>query len=357
MTLPGAQGANGTAAELDNRALDMLHAVLSARDAPVGVTPRELVWRKNKACLYRYVRQTPPTRQTPVFLVLPLINRAYILDLRPGNSFVEHLLQQGFDVFLLDWGTPGDEDRALDMETLLTRYLPRAVRRASAAAANVPLTVLGYCIGGTLAACYAALYPDSPVQVRNLVLFTTPIDFSDAGKFGVLTRKGVFPIEQLTSTLPLIPGQVPDLGAKLLNPLPSTMGTYVRLWDRLADGDFDVAGWQAMYRWVNEGVPFPSAAYRQWISDFYQDNKLVRGQFRVDGRVVRLSNIRCPLLNVAASSDEIAPRATTRAITTLVRSSDAEEIVLNGGHVGIVVGRAARTGLWPRVTDWLARHD
>jgi polyhydroxyalkanoate synthase len=64
------------------------------------------------------------------------------------------------------------------------------------------------------------------------VLFTTPIDFSDAGVFGVLTRKGAFPIEQLTSTLPLVPGQVPDAGAKLLSPLPNTVGTYVRLWER-----------------------------------------------------------------------------------------------------------------------------
>src|SRR6202165_94660 len=215
----------------------MVHAVLSARDAPVGTTPRELVWRKNKACLYRYLRHSPPAHTIPIFLVLPLINRAYILDLRPGSSFVEQLLHEGFDVFLLDWGIADDEYRALDLTTLMTRYLPRAARKASEAAGGVPLTILGYCIGGTLAACYTALYPETPVQVRNLVLFTTPIDFADAGKFGQMTRKGVFPIEQLTSVLPLIPGSMPDMGAKLLSPLPTTMGTYVRLWDRLGDND------------------------------------------------------------------------------------------------------------------------
>jgi polyhydroxyalkanoate synthase subunit PhaC len=340
-----------------DRSLDMLHAVLSARDTPVGVTPRELVWRKNKAQLFRYTRHTPATQRTPIFLVLPLINRAFILDLRPGSSFVEHLLGQGFDVFLLDWGIPGDEDSRLDISTLLTRYLPRATRKASAAAGGVPLTILGYCIGGTLAACYAALYPDSPVQVRNLVLFTTPIDFSDAGKFGVMTRKGVFPIEQLTSVLPLVPGQMPDTGAKLLSPLPTTMGTYIRLWDRLGHADFDLPGWQAMYRWVNEGVPFASAAYRQWITEFYQDNRLARGTLEVDGRRVRLADIRCPVLNVAAAGDQIAPRTTTSAITRLASSVDTEEIVLQGGHVGVIVGRAARTALWPSVTDWLSRHD
>ena len=93
----------------NDRALEMARAVLGSVDAPVGLTPKELVWRKNKARLYRYVRSEPATHRTPIFLVLPLINRAYILDLRPGASFVEFLLSEGFDVFLIDWGTPGDE--------------------------------------------------------------------------------------------------------------------------------------------------------------------------------------------------------------------------------------------------------
>jgi polyhydroxyalkanoate synthase len=112
-----------------------------------------------------------------------------------------------------------------------------------------------------------------------------------------------------------------------------------------------------MYRWVNEGVPFPSAAYRQWIVDFYQDNKLARGLLEIDGRRVDLAEIRCPLLNVAAAADQIAPRPTTRVITSLVSSRDTEEIVLAGGHVGVVAGRSARSDLWPRVVDWLIRHD
>jgi polyhydroxyalkanoate synthase len=129
------------------------------------------------------------------------------------------------------------------------------------------------------------------------------------------------------------------------------------LWARLGDDDFDLPAWQAMFRWVNDGVPFPSAAYRQWITEFYQDNKLVRGQLQIGDRRVGLKDIRCPLLNVAAVGDEIAPRSTTRAIMRVTASDDAEEIVLQGGHVGVVVGRAAKTALWPRVTEWLTRHD
>ena len=112
-----------------------------------------------------------------------------------------------------------------------------------------------------------------------------------------------------------------------------------------------------MSRWVNEGVPFPNAAYRRWITQFPQGNKLVKGTLEVDGRQVRLENIRCPVLNVAASADQIAPRPTTSDIVRRVGGAHTEELVLAGGHVDIVAGRAATADLWPRVANWLARHD
>jgi polyhydroxyalkanoate synthase len=77
----------------------------------------------------------------------------------------------------------------------------------------------------------------------------------------------------------------------------------------------------------------------------------------MDGRPVRLATIRCPVLNIAATRDQIAPRTTTSAITNLVGSDDAGELTIEGRHVGIVVGRTASRDLWPRVGEWLAAHD
>ena len=338
----------------NDRALEMARVVLGSADAPVGQTPKELIWRKNKARLYRYLRSEPATHRTPIFLVLPLINRAYILDLRPGASFVEFLLSEGHDVFLIDWGTPGDEDRALDVTTLVTRYLPRAAKAIQKATGSDQMTVLGYCIGGTLAACFAALYPE---VTRNLVLLTAPLDFSDAGQFGRMTARGIFPVEQLTETFPTVPAQLPDIGTKMLNPLASYVGTYRQLWDKLGVDNFDASGWQAMYRWVNDSVPFAGAAFRQWIVEFYQENRLSRNVLEMDGRPVLLANIRCPVLNIAATLDQIAPRPTTSIVTERVGSKDASEILVEGGHVGIVVGRTASQNLWPKVGTWLATHD
>ncbi len=338
----------------NDRALEMARVVLGSADAPVGLTPKELVWRKNKARLYRYIRTEPATHRTPIFLILPLINRAYILDLRPGSSFVEFLLGQSHDVFLIDWGTPGDEDRSLDISAMITRYLPRAAKVIQRTTGQQQMTVLGYCIGGALAACFTALHPEI---ARNLVLLTTPIDFADAGQFGQMTAAGVFPVDSLTDTFPIVPGQMPDVGSKLLNPTASYIGTYQRLWEKLGEPGFDVTGWQAMYRWVNDSVPFAGSAFRQWVVEFYQENRLVRNMLEMDGRPVRLKDINCPVLNVAATRDPIAPRTTTSAITGLVSSSDASEVIIEGGHVGIVVGRTASRELWPKVGVWLDAHD
>jgi polyhydroxyalkanoate synthase len=150
---------------------------------------------------------------------------------------------------------------------------------------------------------------------------------------------------------------MPDVGSKLLNPMANYVGTYRNLWQRLGDPSFDVSAWQAMYRWVNDSVPFAGAAFRQWIVEFYQDNRLSRDMLEMDGRPVRFADIHCPVLNIAASRDAIAPRETTSVVTRRVRSTDASEIIVEGGHVGIVVGRSAGQNLWPKVGAWLDAHD
>jgi polyhydroxyalkanoate synthase len=286
---------------------------------------------------------------------MPLINRAYILDLRPGASLVEFLLHQGFDVFVLDWGIPGDEDADLSLDSMLTRYLARAVRKASELAGGVPLTLLGYSTGGTLTACFAALYPDGPI--KNVGLFTTPIDFADAGPLGRWSHVDIFPVDKLTEVFPIVPSYFMAHVMRIISPLAGTVGPYVRLWNKLDDPDFDTIGWQAMSRWVNDAVPFAGAAYRQWITELYQHNKLAKGTLTLAWQRVRLERIRCPLLNVAGSADTITPRSTTSAILRLVGSTDAVELVLKGGHVGILVGRVASSELWPRVAEWLEYRD
>src|SRR5581483_5620647 len=136
--------------------LGRLSKVLTTR-APIAQTPRELVWALNKTKLYRYVPVLPEARRHPVplILVFALMNRPSILDLRPGNSFVEFMVNQGYDIYLLDWGCPGIEDKHLKFDDYTLDYLPRAIRKMKAISESAEFSMLGWCIGAILATSYA----------------------------------------------------------------------------------------------------------------------------------------------------------------------------------------------------------
>ncbi len=336
------------------------HAVRGARIAadaasvPVGLTPRRPIWSIGKTVLYRYAPLVPPEQRqsVPLLLVYALINKPYIFDLLPGRSFVEYMLGRGFDVYLLDWGVPGPEDRATRFDTYAAEYLPRAVRRVLAAASADDLHMLGYCIGGTLAVLYAALFPEAPL--RTLVLLAPPIDFG-AGQISAYAKwlaPGHMDVDKLVDTLGNIPPELIEFGSKMLKPVENYVSVYAGLWDRM-DDPAAVASWQAMHRWVHDGVPFAGAAFRQWADDFIRANRLVRGELRAAGRRADLANIRTPLLNVVAQHDHIVPPAQSAALMPLVSSADQQLLAIPSGHVGLMGGSGARNHVWPAIADWL----
>src|SRR5919202_4912282 len=106
-----------------------MSVLLEGAQANTGQTPKEVVWTKNKAKLYRYEPYREKKYPVPILMVYALINRPYVLDLLPGNSFIEYLVNEGFDVYLLDWGIPGDEDQDLDVEHYILDYLPRVTKK------------------------------------------------------------------------------------------------------------------------------------------------------------------------------------------------------------------------------------
>jgi poly[(R)-3-hydroxyalkanoate] polymerase subunit PhaC len=342
-----------TAATVD--ALDEgLRILAGGARIPTGTSPKEVVWTRNKTALYRYRPEVPRAHRTPVLLVYALINKPYILDLRPESSFVGHLLRQGYDVFLLDWGTPGWEDRDTTLDVLVGEHLPKAVERMRRAGAGDDYTLFGYCMGGTMAAMHAALRPEG---LRNLVALTTPIDFSEAGTFSVWTDPRHLDPRRVARGLGNVPAALIDFGNKMLKPGPNFLGSYAAMWERLLAGR-DMTSWLAMNKWVNDGVPFPGAAFAQWIGDYYQGNRLARGEASIGGRPVDLARITAPLLAIAGSRDHIVPPSMARPLVDIVGSEDREYLELPAGHVGLLAGSGARTSLWPRVTAWLdARSD
>jgi polyhydroxyalkanoate synthase len=140
--------------------------------------------------------------------------------------------------------------------------------------------------------------------------------------------------------------------SSVLGPLPDLAGSYAKAWDRIVP-EKTVTAWLAVSKWVDDETPFPGEAFRQWIRDFYQKNKLPKGEIELRGQWVDLSNIECHLVNIAGSKDFICPVAQAEATMDLVRSQDKEFVVLDAGHVGLMAGPMAKEELWPRVRDWL----
>jgi polyhydroxyalkanoate synthase len=342
----------GQLTRLGSAAIEFANIILTANDAPVAVTPREVVWTHRNTTLYRY-RSDERHHAVPLLLVFALINRSDIFDLQPGNSFVEHLLAEGFDVFLVDWGEHDDADADMGIEAFVLDELHWAVRETLRAAAVDELSMLGWCIGGTLAAMYAALEHDA---VRNLILLTSPIDTASSRYSHWIVRDSFDP-DLVTEVYPSVPGALIDFANKLLKPVTNYWTTYRRLWEDVHAGKDRRVAYQAMARWVADNPRFPARAFREWITWMYKENALVRGRIRLRGRRVDLRHIDQNLLVVTAGADHIAPRDGTVAVLDLVSSADVTHFDRPGGHIGLMVGANARRGTWPDIAEWLAQRS
>ncbi|WP_223593272.1 class III poly(R)-hydroxyalkanoic acid synthase subunit PhaC [Neobacillus bataviensis] len=326
----------------------------SDAEPEVGLSPKELIWTRNKTKLYRYVSEHPKKHQVPILLIYALINKPYLMDLTKGNSLVEYLVNRGFDVYLLEWGTPGYEDRNMKLDDYIMDHIPRAVRKVLRKSKAKELSILGYCMGGTITSIFAALHPELPI--RNLVFMTTPFDFEETGLFGAMLDEQYFDIDKVVQTLGNIPPEMIDFGNKMLKPMANIYGPYVSLFDRAEDEGF-VRNFKLLQKWLNDGIPFPGEAYRQWIRDFYQKNKLIKGELVIRGRQVKLETITANVLNLSGEIDNIAQPHQVKALMDRISSKDKQYINLPVGHTSIAFGSKASKITYPKIGDWLEERS
>ncbi len=317
----------------------------------VGLTPHTVAWSENK---WRLLRFTPAVRrfQRPVLLVPSLINRWYVLDLGPGRSLIEWLVAQGHEVYCIDWGTPGPEDRYLTWDDIGGRYLGRAVRLVARNSPTGDAHVLGYCLGGTLATAYVAAFPDG---VASLLALAAPIDFTHAGIMATWTRTSSFDVRAIVDAFGNVPWPLMQASFKLMKPLLDATKV-VSLLDRAWDDEF-LDGFLATERWGNDNVSFPGECYVRYIEELYRGNALVAGTFTVCNRPVQLSAIRCPVLALAFRDDHIVPVPSAQPLVELAGARDKQILVDRGGHVGAVVSRKAADRLWPAMHTFWAERD
>jgi polyhydroxyalkanoate synthase subunit PhaC len=349
-----AMGNEFMALAMFDRAVRFASATLTSSAAPVGRTPKQVVWAHNQITLYRYCPRRAVVHPVPLLLVHSLITRPYILDLIPGTSFVEYLLDRGFDVYLIDWGLPRAH---LRLEDYVLDYLPHALKTMRGESKAAELSVLGYCLGGLLVLLYAATHPDSPV--RNIVSVATPVDFRPMARSGIWGSVPADPrlqiaIESWFDAYGNIPAEVIKTNFQIFRSFhpASEFSWYMSLWENLDDAEY-VAYFRAVDRWAQDHIPFPGEVFRQITDDFVRDNKLIGGRLELGGRCAELRSVRQAFLAIAAETDILVPLTATDMQVDLVGSADKQFLTVPGGHVSLVAGRESRMTVWPRVAEWL----
>ena len=333
--------------------LKNLATLLTRKQPKVGDTPADVVHRENKWSLLRYrPRREGVAFAHPVLMIPSLINRHYVLDLTPGKSFVQWLVGRGHEVYMIDWGTPSDEDRYLDFDDICDRYIGRALRVACRRSNSPKAHLMGYCLGGTLATVHAAARPERVASLTNLA---APVGFDDDGLLAKWTRVEHFDISALVEATGLIPWPLMQAAFHMLKPtlnISKTVGMIDRAWD-----DEFLDGFLAIERWGNDNVSFPGACYQRYITDLYRRDALLRDEFTLSGDPVRLENIECPVLAVTFEHDHIVPWRSAAVLLNRVSSEVKRQIHLPGGHVGAVVSRKASKSLWPELSQWWAQRQ
>jgi polyhydroxyalkanoate synthase len=332
------------------RATRGIEVLLNRDDPEVGQTPKDIIHSRGTLRLYHYRAQADEVYRIPVVLVMSLVSKPYILDLRPGVSFVEFLLKNGFDVFMIDWGVPRPEDSRLRLEDYTLDFIPECVKKIQQETGEQDVSFVGYCMGGMLAMMYGGVHETTPMA--NLITIATPVNFDGMGLFRQWTDRRWFDVDRIVDTLGNIPPEMMYRSFELLRPADRLVA-YVRLWDNLWNDEY-VKHYRVMNKWTSDQIPFPGECFRQTTKELSWENKLMKGELELGGRPVDLKRITCPVINFSAQHDHIAPRDATKDLVSLVGSEDTEDVMLKGGHVSLVAGPNAVLRLWPKVNEWLS---
>ena len=283
----------------------------------------------------------------PALLVPSLINRAYILDLRPERSFARYLRGRGLRPYLLDWGAPGAEERAFGLDDyIIGRLAPalEAVRRD----AGRPVALAGYCMGGTMVLPLA-----THADVAALVLLATPWDFHADGRHQARMIAAHRPgLTALNASLGQLPPDALQAMFAALDPLLAARK--FSAFAQLPPASAAARNFVALEDWLNDAVPLAGPVARACLEDWYGANAPARGLWRVGGEAVRPERVRCPALNVVPARDRIVPPASAEALSDALPNVEMWRPPL--GHIGMMASPRAKRLLWRKLAAWIAAH-
>ena len=319
----------------------------------LGSTPKDILAVRGTMNLYHYRPIADEIYRVPILIVMATTNRGYILDMVPGQSFIEFLLKRGYDVYMLDWSAPKPEEKSLRMEDYVLDFIPDCVRRVQQDSGETDVTVIGYCFGGVLSLLYGSIFNEGPM--KNLICFTTPIDFREMKLFSNFSDRRYFDVDRLVDSVGNVPPEMILSSFEMLRPA-SRAASQVQLWENIWNDEY-VKAYRMMDRWGTDTLPLAGEYFRTITKDLMWDNKLFNDTMSVGGRKADISKIKVPILHAVAEHDHIVPYDAARHLIAKVGSTDKEEVILKGGHVSVVAGANAIKRLWPKLNSWLCERS
>lgn len=333
--------------------------LMQPTDISVGTTPSDVVYIEDDMKLLHYKPTVEKPLPVPVLILYAFVNRYYILDLQPDKSVVKKLLDEGLDVYIIDWGYPTGSDRYLTLDDYVNGYLNNAVTKVRELSGSDRITLFGVCQGGTLSLMYASLHPE---MVKNLVTLVTPVNFdTDKGLLHIWSKS--LDVDKIVDYFGIIPGDFLNAGFLLTDPFRLVIDKYVGLFSRIECEEKDTAcklrneetvkNFLRMEKWIFDSPDQAGEAFRQFMKDCYQKNLLIKNEMKIDGKRIDLKKINMPVLNVMAETDHLVPNEASLPLTDIVGSKDTETLVFPTGHIGIFVGSKSQKEVVPRIAEWL----
>jgi polyhydroxyalkanoate synthase len=277
-----------------------------------------------------------------------------VLDLLPHKSVVRQFLDEGFDVYLVDWGVPSPGEQSKTLHDYIEGHLHRIVEFICRTTRQEQISFLGYCMGGTMTSMYTSLHQD---LVRNLILMAAPIDWSDRSSLLMAwSNPEYFDVDRIVDTLGIIPADFLGTSFNLLKPVDNYIRKWMGFYERMPDEKF-LEEFFAMETWVTDNIPISGEAYRDIVKYGFQQNRLVAGDFPLGEHRIDLSDIHCPILNLVADTDHLVPCGQSLPLSEFVSSNDYEVMSVKAGHIGLAVGSRSHRELWPAACRWLAERS
>lgn len=304
-----------------------------------------VIWQEGSTRLLR-TNPNAPNQTEAILLVPSLINRYDILDLDAQHSFVAFLQDEGFDPYILDWGPPGEAEANFTIDTYIIERLYPALSRIKNP------HVIGYCMGGTMAAGAVAALPDQS-NIKSLTLLAAPWDFH-AGDPAMALRMNVF-----MSSAELVMQAQNRLPVDWIQALFASIDPLFAFNKFRAFAQMDQTSPQArqfviVEDWLNDGVDMTANAARQSLANWYIQNEPHNGVWTIGKNLADAGAIKVPTLVVAATGDKLVPAPSALAI--LQHIAAAESLTPDLGHIGLMASPRAKAAVWAPIADWLKRR-